>query len=193
MIVTLTLLLNKGESHIVRIASYGTNNMTFFSLHVPCYFRHSRVFDKIDGFLQVFLTIENIDYIFETPCIYIQLFTWLTLVLFFCGFQQKIEPSWKKLTLFEPLNQVEQNTANIQTALDLFSSNSSMIGTFVMKELKHNMFLCTYSLFTWFHLLYWLIVQVSVIVKAQYFYSFNNNSQSKQNQKISTHHSWDIY
>ena len=98
-----------------------------------------------------------------------------------------------KLTLFEPLNQVEQNTANIQTALDLFSSNSSMIGTFVMKELKHNMFLCTYSLFTWFHLLYWLIVQVSVIVKAQYFYSFNNNSQSKQNQKISTHHSWDIY
>ena len=82
----------------------------------PCYLRHFQIFEKFDVF-QIFL---NVFMTKKGNCIFKEISNlWLTVfqISFFCGLQQNIEPNWRNY-LFELQNQVEHNTANMQTAPD---------------------------------------------------------------------------
>ena len=55
-----------------------------------CYLPHFKILDKIGSFLKMF----DVSNTFDSKCTF-DLFFWLAFVLFFCGFQQKVERSRK--------------------------------------------------------------------------------------------------
>ena len=111
-----------GVSHIsffVHIASWWPK---YHDTPTPYYMRHFQTFDKIDSFLkmfQMYLTGKKGRlYLWRSAS-----FTyscWLAFFLFRCGFQEKIEPSWRNYLIWTTDWVGEHNTPDTQNLLIIF-------------------------------------------------------------------------
>ena len=100
------------------------------------YMRQFRIFNKIDSSLKnvpnVLHSKKGRLHLWRTPC-----FTyncWFAFFLFLCGFQEKIETSWRNYLIWTTNWGREHNTQDTQTAIIIFLSEVAVMRVIVWTE-----------------------------------------------------------